>query len=258
MCISSSEDAQPIGNPAQKIDSDGDGWSDDQESLAGTDPFDKDTDGDGYWDPIDPNALVSNKKSANSVKGSIEDCNSTDCENYGSGDCGAFNENCTGDCANCTGCDGNCGIVVITNPSTTPVPVTPIPTTTVAPTSTPSATVPPITMPSQQKSLDIYHFYGNRGCEACPELSSYAVETLTTFFSDEYGGGTITFQSYSYADSGNGELIERFNVYSASVFVVENVNGIETIHNPSPTLWEYIHDKDSYMEFFKGYLENLL
>jgi hypothetical protein len=39
------------------IDSDGDGWSDAQELQARTDPYNKDTDGDGYWDPKDANPI---------------------------------------------------------------------------------------------------------------------------------------------------------------------------------------------------------
>ena len=40
-----------------QLDSDGDGWTDAQEEAAGSDPFKKDTDGDGHWDPLDPNPL---------------------------------------------------------------------------------------------------------------------------------------------------------------------------------------------------------
>ncbi|MEA1908588.1 MAG: hypothetical protein U9N43_06105 [Euryarchaeota archaeon] len=42
---------------AQVVDTDGDGWSDEQELLAGTDPEKKDTDGDRHWDPQDENPL---------------------------------------------------------------------------------------------------------------------------------------------------------------------------------------------------------
>ena len=38
-------------------DTDGDGWDDAQEARAGTDPTKVDTDGDGLWDPLDPNPL---------------------------------------------------------------------------------------------------------------------------------------------------------------------------------------------------------
>jgi hypothetical protein len=43
---------------SNQIDSDGDGWGDEQERRAGTDPHNVDTDGDGIWDPKDPNPLV--------------------------------------------------------------------------------------------------------------------------------------------------------------------------------------------------------
>lgn len=42
------------------LDSDGDGWSNSQEKVAGTAPDSVDTDGDGYWDPHDPNPLDPN------------------------------------------------------------------------------------------------------------------------------------------------------------------------------------------------------
>jgi hypothetical protein len=42
------------------VDSDGDGWTDSQEINSGTDPEDKDTDDDGFWDPNDPNPLDPN------------------------------------------------------------------------------------------------------------------------------------------------------------------------------------------------------
>ena len=42
------------------VDSDSDGWDDEQELNAGTDPDNKDTDGDGYWDPLDAGPLDPN------------------------------------------------------------------------------------------------------------------------------------------------------------------------------------------------------
>jgi tetratricopeptide (TPR) repeat protein len=49
------------------MDSDGDGWTDVQEKKAGTDPSNKDTDNDGYWDSKDPNPLDTNIPVAESV-----------------------------------------------------------------------------------------------------------------------------------------------------------------------------------------------
>lgn len=44
------------------MDSDGDGWSDEKEKIMGTNPYSRDTDGDGIADPADPNPLVAEKK----------------------------------------------------------------------------------------------------------------------------------------------------------------------------------------------------
>ena len=40
------------------LDSDGDGWNDELETKAGTNPYVKDSDNDGLWDPQDPNPLM--------------------------------------------------------------------------------------------------------------------------------------------------------------------------------------------------------
>lgn len=47
-----------LPSPQSPVDSDGDGWSDAQEKLMGTDPKNVDTDGEGIWDPKDPNPLI--------------------------------------------------------------------------------------------------------------------------------------------------------------------------------------------------------
>ena len=49
---------KPAPTPTPIPDSDGDGWDDEQERRGGTDPHNVDTDGDGIWDPKDPNPLV--------------------------------------------------------------------------------------------------------------------------------------------------------------------------------------------------------
>lgn len=47
----------PVEQYDYAVDTDGDGWNDAQERVAGTDPEKVDTDGDGYWDPHDANPL---------------------------------------------------------------------------------------------------------------------------------------------------------------------------------------------------------
>ena len=55
-----STSCQGLGELGSTVDSDGDGWTNAQEKIAGTDPNSVDTDDDGYWDPHDPNPLDPN------------------------------------------------------------------------------------------------------------------------------------------------------------------------------------------------------
>ena len=51
---------QELGELGSTVDTDGDGWTNDQEKTVGTNPNSVDTDDDGYWDPHDPNPLDPN------------------------------------------------------------------------------------------------------------------------------------------------------------------------------------------------------
>ncbi len=61
-CFEKMTSSQPALQPTVTPipDSDGDGWGDEQEKIAGTHPYKKDTDDDSYWDPNDPNPLDPN------------------------------------------------------------------------------------------------------------------------------------------------------------------------------------------------------
>jgi hypothetical protein len=57
--------------PEEETDSDGDGWSDEQEQRAGTNPYNVDTDGDDIWDPQDPSPLKAEEKESSLSSGLV-------------------------------------------------------------------------------------------------------------------------------------------------------------------------------------------
>ncbi|MHC1609872.1 MAG: nitrophenyl compound nitroreductase subunit ArsF family protein, partial [Candidatus Methanofastidiosia archaeon] len=128
---------------------------------------------------------------------------------------------------------------------------TPVPTTTLAPT-----TLPPTTTPD--KIIKVYHFHATHQCTSCILAGEYAYYTIITYFPDEFSNGTITYDSLNYEDPKNSTIVNKLNVYGSSVFVLEAFPDDTIVHNPTYNLFRRVSSKQSYAEYFKNYIEELL
>ncbi len=145
-------------------------------------------------------------------------------------------------------------------PTTTPAPTTlPPPTTTPVPTTTlaPTTTLPPTTT-TPSKIIKVYHFHATHQCTSCILAGEYAYYTIITYFPDEFSNGTITYDSLNYEDPKNSTIVNELNVYGSSVFVLEIFPDDTIVHNPTYNLFRRVSSKQSYTEYFKNYLEELL
>ena len=105
--------------------------------------------------------------------------------------------------------------------------------------------------------LEIYHFHGTNQCYSCKTVGAYAEETVNTFFADELKSGKIVFGHINGELSENQDLVEKYGVSSASLWIgVYDKTGFHPEQNMN--VWHKINNKQDYMNYLKGVIEQKL
>lgn len=119
----------------------------------------------------------------------------------------------------------------------------------------PSLPDPAKTVPIEK--LEVYHFHGTHQCYSCKTVGAYAEETVNTYFSDEVASGKIVFGHINGDLPENRELIMKYGVTSASLWLgVYDKNGFHPEQNTN--VWYKINDKQEYMGYLRGVIEKRL
>jgi hypothetical protein len=120
----------------------------------------------------------------------------------------------------------------------------------------PAATTEPGADSTVQK-IEVYHFHGTNQCYSCRTVGAYAEETIRTFYFAETATGKIAFSSVNYDLPENKELAEKYGVSGSSLWIgVYDSNGFHPEQNLN--VWYKIDNKDDYMSYLKGVIEQKL
>lgn len=115
-------------------------------------------------------------------------------------------------------------------------------------------------LPKEQAQVDkveIIHFHGTSQCYSCKTVGAYAEETINTYFADELKSGKITFAHINAELPENRELVEKYEVTGASLWIgVYDNAGFHSEQNTD--VWYKISDKTEYMSYLKGIIEKRL
>jgi len=108
------------------------------------------------------------------------------------------------------------------------------------------------------EKLEIYHFHGTNQCYSCKTVGAYAEETVKTYFADELKSGRIVFGHINGELPENKDLVIKYGVNSASLWLgVYNANGNFKAEQ-NTNVWYKISDKQAYMDYLKGIIEQKL
>lgn len=110
---------------------------------------------------------------------------------------------------------------------------------------------------SNVDKVEVIHFHGTHQCYSCIMVGDLAEETVNTYFSEELETGKVWFSHINGELPENRELVEKYGVSSASLWIgVYDNNGFHPEQNVN--VWYKINDKEDYMSYLKGIIEKRL
>ncbi|MBU0456733.1 MAG: nitrophenyl compound nitroreductase subunit ArsF family protein [Nanoarchaeota archaeon] len=105
--------------------------------------------------------------------------------------------------------------------------------------------------------LEIYHFHATNQCYSCKTVGAYAEETVNTYFKDELNEGKIIFDHVNVDIYENRDLVIKYSVTGSSLWLgTYNENEFNAEENTN--VWYKIKDKQDYMNYLKGVIEQKL
>jgi hypothetical protein len=111
---------------------------------------------------------------------------------------------------------------------------------------------------SEIQKLEIIHFHGTHQCYSCITVGQYAEETVNTYFADEVKSGKITFAHLNGELPENQELVNKYGVTSASLWLGTYAKNGSFSAEQNTNVWYKIDDKETYMTYLKGVIEQKL
>lgn len=105
--------------------------------------------------------------------------------------------------------------------------------------------------------LEIYHFHGTSQCYSCVTVGDYAEATVNTYFADELKSGKIVFGHINGDLPANRDLVIKYGVTGSSLWL-GTYDGENFAPEQNVQVWYKINDKQAYMDYLKGVIEQKL
>jgi hypothetical protein len=86
-------------------------------------------------------------------------------------------------------------------------------------------------------------------------VGKWAEETIQKYFPSEYEEGKIVYMDLCIEE--NPEMSRKYNAYGSSLFITIMRGGEETI-TENMEVWTYCFDHDTYVDYFKTYLDSII
>lgn len=103
-----------------------------------------------------------------------------------------------------------------------------------------------------------YYFHGTMRCPTCHKLEQYSKEAIETNFKDALASGKLEFKVVNVEDKGNEHYGKDYQLYTKSLILSLVKDGKEIKWENMNKIWEYVGNKQRFMDYVKNGVADLL
>lgn len=109
-----------------------------------------------------------------------------------------------------------------------------------------------------ENKIIAYYFHGNARCPTCHKMEEYAKEAIESSFSDELNNGTLVFKTVNIEEKDNKHFVDEYQLYTKALIISQIENGGEIRNKNLAKIWEYVRDKDRFLEYVTDEINDYL
>ena len=114
-----------------------------------------------------------------------------------------------------------------------------------------------ISFASDNKAI-AYYFHSDFRCPTCRTMEKYTKEAIEDNFKNELASGRLVFKAINVDEKGNKHFVDDYRLYTKSLIISKIVNGKEVKHKNLTRIWEYVRNKDKFLDYVTGEIKDYL
>lgn len=103
-----------------------------------------------------------------------------------------------------------------------------------------------------------YYFHGSFRCPTCHAMEQYSKEAIETNFKDAISSGKLEFKVVNIEEKGNEHFARDYQLYTKSLILSLVKVGKEVKSKNLTKIWEYVRDKQRFLEYVSEEVNNFL
>ena len=103
-----------------------------------------------------------------------------------------------------------------------------------------------------------YYFHGDKRCRTCFMIETFTGEAIKEGFPRQLESGKLELRIVNVDEPGNGHFIGNYKLTTKSVIIAEYRDGVEERWKNLNLVWEYVNDKESFLDYIRRETEGYL
>ncbi len=118
--------------------------------------------------------------------------------------------------------------------------------------------VPAFGQEAPEGKVVVYYFHGDLRCPTCYRLEQYSKGAIEGNFKDALASGKLEFKVVNVEDKGNEHYTNDYRLYTKSLVLSLVRDGKETKWKNLDKIWEYVGNKQRFIDYVKSGVADLL